>query len=148
MDIQQDAEHKALCEDTVLIPCLLSGIHTPKPITMTFPSLMSFLVMSQVYLTLLLIKNKNNNKKKFNGSWTSILPSRLSFPCVLQYYLRNNIEGTIPVTVSWRERAWGPPSVCSKHGDRTFQRHDPDPAVPYKEVAIRKHFIPGKRTEI
>ena len=89
----QNTKHYA---GTLLIPCLLSRIHTPKPITMAFPSLMSFLVMSQVYLTLLLM----TKKKKLTAPKPQSSQAGFLFPCVLQYYLRNNIEGTIPVTVS------------------------------------------------
>ena len=56
------------------------------------------------------------------------------------------LKEQFPLTVSWRERAWGSPSVCSKRGDRTFQRHDPDSGAPHGEVAIGRHFIPCKRT--
>lgn len=51
---KQLAEHKAQCKDTVLMLWLSSGIYAPKPIVLTFFSLMSYLVSSHAYLTLLI----------------------------------------------------------------------------------------------
>lgn len=55
---KQRAEHKARCKDTVLVLWLSSGTNAPKPIVLTFFSLMSYLMLSYAYLTLLVKKKK------------------------------------------------------------------------------------------
>ena len=97
-----------------------------------------------IFLSSLKKKKKNVTAPESQSSQAGFLS-----PCVSSSITRkNNTERTTPMTVSWRERAWGSPSVCSICGDRTFQRHDPDSAAPHREVAIGRHIIPCKRTHM
>lgn len=129
-DTQQPTEHEAVCQGPVFRLWLSSSL--------TFPSVMSHLALSQAYLILTLHLMKRRKKeeveeeeeKKAGQEEEGLLnlnsPSRLCFSLgVFQHYLRNNIEGTIPVTMPGRERTRGSPSVYSKHDERTFQRLAP-----------------------